>query len=821
MYLRSPLVVLFCLLLLFTQQGCSIKKYIPQDKFLLNKVKIKGEPAGYDDKLYNLSRQKPNKKVLGLVKFNMWFYLLANKNKVQKNKRDRLNKLERKLEKEKLKLNEIPETETKKIKRQQRRVNKAENQVEKQRDRTENLKRSVWEAPVLLDSLALEASIRQMEVFLMDKGYMRAKVKYNVTTYKNRKAKVVYEVTPTDPYIINRVGYEIEDKLVDSLVRSDSSKHIIKEGEKYDVDKLEERRNRIYELLSDKGYFEFKPSYINYVVDTSLTGNFVDVYLNILNPEGQTRHKVYRIGNVHVEPEYVFGDSTHKDSIVYNNLIFHSNHMTLRKEILADFIFLKKGALYRDKDKRNTLNRLALLRTYQFIDIQFQVDTAGRGDTGLVHPIIRLTPLQRIYYELNLELNTSNQPERVAIFNNDRQYGVAGSYGLLHRNLGRRALQFDSRIRGAVDVPINFIPFAIFDSLINYQYGLSSSLIFPQLLSPFSLPAGWRMLPTQSSFNFNLLYEHNQNFNRTTATTNLTYQVTNNNIRYFFTPIELSLVNAKIISPLFRLRTDSINDPLIKNLFDQHVITDLRFGFLVNLQPLTLVKQKMWMLRTSMELGGLVPALTDIAFDNKATDSSAIFTKQLWGISYFNYTKLELDFRYYWPIFRESNLAARAAIGFGVPFFKSQILPFEKRFYVGGANSIRAWRARDLGPGTFVNPPGDFRYDKSGDVKIELSLEDRFPIYGLLQGALFLDAGNVWVEKKDPGRPGAKFSKEFYKEFAIGSGIGTRFDFSFFILRFDFGIPLRDPVEGWLLKQFDKGQWVNEVIINLGINYPF
>jgi outer membrane protein insertion porin family len=192
---------------------------------------------------------------------------------------------------------------------------------------------------------------------------------------------------------------------------------------------------------------------------------------------------------------------------------------------------------------------------------------------------------------------------------------------------------------------------------------------------------------------------------------------------------------------------------------------------------------------------------------------------------YFDYLKLDADIRGYIPVFHEDNITGRFAVGIGAPFLNSTILPFEKRFYVGGANSVRAWRARDLGPGSFATPSGTI-YDKSGDLKIEGSLEYRFPVYGPLKSALFADIGNVWLEKKDSLRPGAEFSSKFIKEFAIGAGVGFRLDFSFFVFRFDFAVPLRDPSlpdkNRWLTKNYKSiPDVINKVNLNIGIGYPF
>lgn len=299
------------------------------------------------------------------------------------------------------------------------------------------------------------------------------------------------------------------------------------------------------------------------------------------------------------------------------------------------------------------------------------------------------------------------------------------------------------------------------------------------------------------------------------------------------TPIEIGFVNTGFLSGTFKKSIDSTHNPLLIDLFDQHLITDFRASYLINQQPLTNVKYPYWYLRLSFEAGGNVPALLTL---KQQRDSNAV-TDKLSGINYYQYTKIEADYQYYLPVLHNNNLAMRIIGGVGVPqslvgLFapntNSTELPFEKQFYVGGANSIRAWKLRTLGPGSYYDPLGPTYYDKSGDIKLEANAELRFPIYSIVKGALFTDAGNVWLYSNDPQRPGSGFYfNTFYKQIAVGSGVGLRFDFSYFVVRFDFAVPLRDPSRPsgseWevdeLLRQ--SAWFEHNLQINLGIGYPF
>jgi outer membrane protein assembly factor BamA len=239
-----------------------------------------------------------------------------------------------------------------------------------------------------------------------------------------------------------------------------------------------------------------------------------------------------------------------------------------------------------------------------------------------------------------------------------------------------------------------------------------------------------------------------------------------------------------------------------------------------------LVKKPLFFFREAAEFGGLLPFLISQVAGN-STKSDILTNNSLTGITYYKYIKSESDFRYYIPLGQETNLALRSIFGIGAPMFNSATLPFEKRFFSGGANSIRAWKLRQVGPGSFYSNNPGVNFDQSGDLKLEFNSELRFPIYGVFKGALFLDAGNVWLFKNDAERPGAEFAfNRFYKEIAVGTGFGTRFDFSVFLFRVDFGVKLRDPAQPenqrWLFNKWDESDWIgNFMNLNLGIGYPF
>ena len=815
--------------LALTQQSCNIRHYIPKNKFLVNKVNVKGEPNGMNEALYNLSKQKPNARLLFVFRYNMWYYLLfSSKVDAILKRGERIKKLTSELNTLKAEYAKNEEGYTdKQKKKMSKKINNLQSKLEGETTTAEEVAQAI-DAPVILDSEQLSISSRQMGDYLWDKGYWKAKVSYKVYTH-GAHANVYYECTPGKQYHIAKYDIVPEDSNLTKLIKKDTSVYLITSGIAFDKDLLDREKTRVYNLLSNKGYYKFKMQDLAYGFDSVGYGrDSLYLRLDVKNPP-EGHHRVYKVRDVFVEPEYVLGDTTFKTKTTYNGYIFMSAGLTVRPRVMCDFIYIKPHSIFRDDVKKSTITRLGQLGMFQFVDIRYVEDKNDESDTGVLDCYIR-TSLAKKYKSLSsFDLNKTDQPDAAITNNYSSLYGIVVSTSLLNRNLNRSAMQFETQLRGAIEVPFDSLHFLKpVTTLLNYQLGLTNSLIFPKLLYyphfwPFTAMNKNGDLPALTSFNLNLLFEQNSYYSRTTGNTNLTWQITNNNHRFFITPLEVSLVNAHP-SPGFTVP----QDPIIQNLFDQHIITDFRFAYLYNLQPIINVTRPLTVFRLGAEIGGFVPDVINVidAAGTPSAGNTGNGTKEIFGIKYYTYGKIDLDIRRYLPVLHNDNLAMRFAVGLGLPFLSSTILPFEKRFYVGGANSIRAWRARDLGPGSYKSPGSGLIYDKSGDFKMEGSFEYRFPIAGFLKGAVFTDYGNVWLYQNDPSRPGAALSSNAYKEIAVGSGIGLRFDFSFFVFRFDLAVPMRDPSlaesDRWVFRQYSGLPEVGQnLVLNIGIGYPF
>jgi len=824
------LLIIFALIIC---QACNLNKYIPPKKYLLDKVTIIGSPSNEKEQMNSLLKQVPNKRIFFVVKPNMWAYLLLNTEKAKQRREEKAQKLRDELVVVKSELEKTDPKNEKRVEKLQTKIVKIQNRITHYENREEDLKKSVWEEPVLLDSQLLAASSVQFKDYLFNKGYFHDSIYYSVKI-RGKKAFVTFHVITGDQFYINKLDFFIFDKRISDIVTKDSLNCLVKPDQKYDGDLMKDERNRLALLLKQNGYYNFRRDYIYFDIDTTLPGNIVNVGLGIANPTTMSRHRIYKIGDISVEPEYYLNDTTVKDTFKYNNMYFISNHPRIKPSILKDFIFIHSGDLYNGNDYLATMNRLSQLNAYQFIDIQYAVDTIERPDTGILNVFIRLTPLKKQEWDIGIDLNSVEESQ--ADITNTRSLGTAANLLYRNKNLGSSAMQLEIRPTGSIEIPISILNNSSVTNTPSYQYGLTGTLLVPQLLAPWRLSENELKRTAQTSFNAGYIVESSIYFKRNTGTVNMTWQENlRPNVRLSVTPVEISLVNTSFINSTFKAQVDSTHNPLLINLFDQHIITDFRAVLLFNQQPLTNVKSRYWYFRITGETGGNVPALVYNILNNSRKSTGPV-TNNILGINYYQYSKIEGDYRYYIPVAKDNNLAFRAIIGFGTPNSimgllspqtKSEILPFEKQFYVGGANDIRAWRLRTLGPGSYEDPNGTLNYDKSGDIKLELNAEYRTPIYSILKGAAFVDAGNVWLFNNDPSRAGAAFQfNSFYKEIAIGGGLGARFDFNFFVVRLDFAEPFYDPAlpenQRLVFHNFNNNQWLGSHLqINLGIGYPF
>lgn len=779
-------ILFFSILLLFFS-SCNIKKHIPDNRHLLLKVEVNGAPPGFKSDIEGLVKEEPNSSFLGLFKKRIWI-----RNKLW---------IHLKLEKE-----------------NEKRYRKW-------------VKESFGEAPVYLDSNNTEYTAINIRNFMFNKGYFNASVE---TDYQlnDKKAYAEINIDHGKPYFIDNIDYFIMDKRIDSLIRTDSLNCLLSPGDQYDSDMLTMERNRITNYLRNKGYFTFSRDFVYFDIDTTLSDQKINVGIGIRSKAGGERHRVYYISEVYVDLDHSIMDTVVKDTLDYENFKFIYGEELVKPNSLLPFLFIRKNYAYNQIHHRRTLSRLAELRIYRHADIQFEIISESEDEPeGFLVCHILLIPAKKQEVIIDTEVLTREENDEARDISSERFYGVAGNLIYRHKNLLSRGLLFESRFGGLLELGSGYFQKED-EFLTNYQIRFGSSLFFPRLLLPFGLDQKFMHRTARTAYNASVLFEENRDYDRLSSSLSMVYQVDTRYYRHLITPLEVSIARTEP-KGAFAEQLNLINDPMIRSLYDsRHIIVSSRYMIIYDDRDLETMTDGIFIRFNVIELAGnSLWAINNIFFPDRKKEETPYFS--ISDLDIYQYVRSEFDIRHYQALTSKSNFVSRFYIGAGHAYGNVVSLPLERRFFIGGTNSLRAWTVRELGPGSYSPPNDTIFVDRTGDIKLEANLEYRFPIVYVFKGAVFVDAGNIWslTEKyrETEEREGAAFkTDEFISQIAIGTGVGLRLDFSFFVFRVDAGVKVYDPVqeenERWVIKDFSlrNRSWrINNTNLNFGVGYPF
>ncbi len=676
---------------------------------------------------------------------------------------------------------------------------------------------SMGEPPVLLQSVAPDRVATRMRTLLENKGYFQSEVNYKVRE-EEKTGDVQYTVDIHSPYTISSVSVKGDDSPVINSIRATMNETVLKIGEPYDLSKLQQERVRIDSALKDKGLFYFSPDFILFQADSSVGGRKVDLSLRLRNriPEKATR--ICTIGDVTIYSGYALnrdsvnvpaGDTVNVDGYYYIDL-----DKQFDPEVIIRSVFFVKGSPYRRHDHDQTLNRLMNLRVFKFVNIRFvEADSAG---ISRLNAHIYLTPL--LMKTIRVELQGVSKSNNLA--------GPVFDSSFRNRNILRGAELFKLTLEAGFETSIRGTQ----SGGSSYELGSRAELELPKFLLPFALEYNSsRFVPkTRTVLGLRLLHrlQYYQIFS-IDASFGYTWKETLSK-EHSFNPISVTVAHLTNTTQQFKdLMT---TNPFLRRSFEEQFIIGQTYSFTYTDQLERDRKNHLYF-KGSVDLSGSLIHLVHSLFrKDKATPSNPY---TILGAAYSEYSKFDVDIRqYYNTRDQTSSIASRLIAGIGIAHGNSSTLPYVKQFYIGGSNSVRAFDARSLGPGSYKTPDSlasSSFADQAGDIKLEANCEYRFPIVSILRGALFIDAGNIWMRKDDPNRPGGTFSgKTFLDEIAVGTGFGLRLDLSFFILRFDLAFPLRVPYlskgERWVTSKIDFGSpsWRKEnLVLNVAIGYPY
>ena len=840
------LKILILIIIFRSFTSCDAVKRVAEDERLLVKnTVVINDKKSKTETINNLLYQEPNRKILGFP-LRLHIYNLARPN-----------------------IDSILQTNIynnpKKVNRKTKLLSKK--QLDKDietRKGFNNWLKTTGEAPVIVDEERAKKSVNRLQDYHINNGWFDVKTSYDIVEKENKRADLKFEVETGKAFIIDSITSKVASSVIDTLYKEIKKNSLIKSGEQYQTVNFENERERISTELRNSGVFHFNQDYVTFEIDTIGTNKKINVGIQIQNrairtPDSLRREpfKIYYIDDVNIITDYTFENrgKPFQDSIRYNGFnLYAYNKINYRPKAITDAMFVNPGTIFKDIDKTRTYRYLNELRTFKYPNIEyFENDDKTLTDT------IRLTPLKKFSLGLSNDISTSNI----------QTIGFSINPSLLIRNIfkGAETLQISgiASIGSSKGGKDNNDPF--FD--IN-ETGFDLKLTIPRVFSPFYTesiipkymsPSTRISLSTTSQTNIGLdkqtlVGNINYNWYPNTKTTNkldlfnMQYVRNLNPENYFgvyqtsydllnetakdvnYTDDDLNLPNPDNpvneadefiayalgdptppeISNNQRQTVNGINER--KNrLTENNLILSSSFSFIKDKRT-NIFDNNFSIFRFKIEsAGNLLSTASKLVGLTKDSDGRY----ELFNVAFSQYVKTELDYVKHWDLGRKNVLAMRSFLGIAIPYGNSTNIPFAKSFFAGGPNDNRAWTAYSLGPGS-SETTNEFN---EANLKLTLSLEERFNIFENLNGAIFIDAGNIWNVLDDVEDERATFSDfNSLKDIAIGSGLGLRYDFSFFVFRFDVGFKTYDP------SYRDENRWFNDynftnAVYNIGINYPF
>lgn len=802
-----------------------------EGEVFLEKQKIEIEDAGSDfpsdsEEMKEVLRQRTNRKILVILRFNLWAYNLVSDRRVEKSREHKAKRRAR---------------------RNERRAEKGKKPLDEDwKTKWEWLKYTVGEPPVALDTTKTKKSVEQLDIFLKKRGYFNDSIRYEIRpTHDSTRATVVYTVNPGKAHYIRSLKYDIRDSQIAGRKDFFESTTLLKPGDRFSIEAFDDEREKVTSYLNNRGYYGFTKDFVMFEVD-STAGNYqVDLNIRIRKVReesgdaGQVNsrdHKKFFIGDVYVHTNYSPTDRGYSpdDTLKHEDImILFDGEPGVKPNLLNYTVFIRKGELYQKDDVESTYRRFNELGIFRAVNIRFD-EQIGENGINILDCHIYLTPAK--VQGVSLETTGTHR---------DPSLGIQANLGYRHKNIfkGAEALQFKLHTGFEAQPPVTTEEQVQGEGgeslsrqivLNTFEIGPEVSLQFHRLF-PIKVENLSKTNDPSTTFSAALNFQRRPDYQRTLSTFRWRYRFQETRFKtHVIDPIEFSVIRINK-SQLFEDRLNQLNDQFLLSSYQDHLISATGYSFIYNNQEFKYQRKHMWN-SVSLELAGSLLRLLHKGLGAEADEDG---NYQMFDIQFAQYVKVEDDLRFYRNFKDKNTIVLRLNGGVGLPLNNLDVLPFDRSFFTGGSSGIRAWQARTLGPGSYRDSTAAVTYNNIGEVLIETNIEYRFDLTDLMKIGIFIDAGNIWLLEEDDIRPGSGFNKDrFLSEIAVGTGLGLRFDFDFFLIRLDMGIQLKDPAkvpgERWIwepkdeynqylydLNPTDPKRYVPRTVFNLGIGYPF
>lgn len=752
--------------------SCSSTKYVPDGSYLLDEVRIHTDNK--DVKPSNLSiylRQTPNSKWFSLIKTQLYIYNWSG--------RDSTRSINRTL-------------------------------------------RRLGDAPVIYSEEETSRTEEEITKAVQNMGYMRATV-IPVRQTKKKKMKLTYQVTTGKPYIVRSIKYDIQDDKIKQYVRQDSVSTLLSEGMRFDVNVLDAERQRITDILLQNGYYKFNKEYISYAADTVRNSYYVDLTLSLIpyrqhSEDKPQPHRQYTVNKVSFITDYNMLQSPALNSIEVNDSlhykgfpIYYKDKLYLRPKVLTNNLYITPGDLYKERDVQRTYSNFGRLQVLKYTNIRFFETQQNNHPTLDAYVMLTKSKHQAVSFE-------------VEGTNSAGDLGAAASVSFQNRNVFRGSEAFMLKLRGAYEAVSGL------QNDLNQNYielGAEATINFPRFMFPFISNDFKRRIRATTEFGLQYNYQMRPEFTRIVASAGWSYKwgVQQQRSQHRIDLLDINYLYMPWIDEEFReTYLEQDENYILRYNYEDRFIVRTGYSYTYHSSGRGFINNSLtgnsYAVRLNLEsAGNLLYALAKVGGMKKNDEGE--YT--LLNIPFAQYLKGDFDFAKNWTIDYRNSLTFHLGAGIAMPYGNASIVPFEKRYFSGGANSVRGWSVRDLGPGTYSGDGKNF-LNKTGDIKLDASIEYRTRLFWKLRGALFVDAGNIWTIRNYKDQPGGKFEiDKFHKQIAVAYGLGLRLDLDFFVLRFDGGMKAVNPAYTNKKEHYPiiHPRFSRDFAFHFAVGYPF
>lgn len=776
---RTTFFICFVLLL----AACNPSRKLADNQHLLvrQKVVLEGNQKGISSSdLDDLVKQRPNRKMLGVFPFKLWMY-----NLIDKGRPTGFNNW---------------------------------------------LRKSFGEKPAIYDPMLTSTSVSQIRLYLDNRGYFNSSVVPEVL-FEKKKAYLKYLVKPASPYYIRKLEYSSSDSILNRVIKQEKSGSLIIPGSNYNAFSLDEERNRLTNVLQNNGYYEFTREHIYYEIDSALNSHQLDVWLKVKQKKVlagdsltfvENDHERYRISRIFINPAYKPFESTDAfDTVVEHIYQVRKSRPTnsyyflnlgkagINPKTLTQATLISDRELFNLKDVNLTYKQLSGLRVFRYVNIRFERAPVNADTMQGISNLDCMIDLTRAPVQ-SFSIGTEGT-------NSGGDLGIGGNFIYQNKNLFHGAEILRIKLTGAVEAQkvsgeetsevLNFFN--------TFETGAELSIDIPKFLIPVRQERFPKYFRPKTSVTSGVNYQNRPKYKRYIS--NISFGFTWNESDYKTHILYPADINAVSMFPTPELEAElQGQNPRLVDQYTDHIISALKYSFIFNNQQINKYVNFLYF-RGNFESAGNALNLTRRMINSEKNEEGKY---TLFNIRYSQYIKANTDVRIYRIFNPSSSLVYRIFAGVGIPYGNSDALPFEKGYYAGGANGMRGWQLRSLGPGAFHAE--DDNLEKTGEIQLEANIEYRFPLSGMLKGAFFADAGNVWLLKSNEKFPDGEFNLDtFTEQIALDGGFGFRFDFNFFIFRIDAALPFRSPYLPAGERLILYKSRLKDIAWNFGIGYPF